>query len=172
MRLWHKDLIPYLPKQQLVAQWRECCAIAKNIAEKASPNYLLVNKIMNYPIDYFYYYTSYVMDEMMKRGYRINSKSLSNFSKNQPLFNWYYSTMHRIGIKIYPDWHNERYLKQCLFNLQEKYDCGGIPENEWKRIEEKFGEYLKSNSELEKEVEDLREYKMEHQTLYVDPMSW
>lgn len=23
MRLWHKDPIPYLPHQQLVAQWRE-----------------------------------------------------------------------------------------------------------------------------------------------------
>lgn len=25
MRLWHKDLIPYLPRQQLLGQWRECC---------------------------------------------------------------------------------------------------------------------------------------------------
>lgn len=34
MRLWHKDLIPYLPRQQLIAQWRECCAIAGSIAKK------------------------------------------------------------------------------------------------------------------------------------------
>ena len=41
MRLWHKDLIPYLPKQQLISQWRECCCIAKNIADNGTPNHLL-----------------------------------------------------------------------------------------------------------------------------------
>lgn len=78
---------------------------------------------------------------------------------------------HIYNTKIFKYWHNERYLKQCLFNLQEKYDCGGIPENEWKMIEEKFGEYLKSNSELEKEVEKLREFKRTYQPLYIDSMS-
>ena len=46
MRLWHKDLIPYLPRQQLLGQWRECCCIAKSIHDKGSPNHLLVNKII------------------------------------------------------------------------------------------------------------------------------
>ena len=50
MRLWHKDLITVLPRQQLMAQWRECCCIIKNITEKGTPNHLLVNKIMNYDI--------------------------------------------------------------------------------------------------------------------------
>lgn len=144
MRLWHKDLIPYLPRQQLLAQWRECCAIASNIAKKGTPNHLLVNKIMKCPIDYFHFYTSYVIDEMKKRNYKVNDKSIINFTINQPTFiNLYYCTIHRIGINIYPDWHNERYLKQCLFNLQEKFDCGGIPKDEWKVIEDKFGYLMK-----------------------------
>lgn len=25
MRLWHESLIPYLPRQQLLGQHRECC---------------------------------------------------------------------------------------------------------------------------------------------------
>ena len=29
MRLWHIDLIPYLPKSQLLAQWRELNSIFK-----------------------------------------------------------------------------------------------------------------------------------------------
>lgn len=29
---------------------------------------------------------------------------------------------------------NERYLKQCLYNLQEKYDCDLITDKEWKLI--------------------------------------
>ena len=31
-------------------------------------------------------------------------------------------------------WHNERYLRQCYYNLQEKYDCGLIKEREWREI--------------------------------------
>ena len=34
MRLWYKYLIGVLPQKQLLGQWRECCLIAKNIAEK------------------------------------------------------------------------------------------------------------------------------------------
>ena len=49
MRLWHKDLIDVLPNGQLLGQWRECCAIARNIKAKGTPNHLLVNKIMDYP---------------------------------------------------------------------------------------------------------------------------
>lgn len=35
MRLWHKDLIKVLPKEQLLGQWRELACIAKNIKKKA-----------------------------------------------------------------------------------------------------------------------------------------
>ena len=56
MRLWHKELIPYLPRQQLLGQWRECCAIAKSIAETGTPNHVLVNKIMEYPKPHFVLY--------------------------------------------------------------------------------------------------------------------
>ncbi|PBH86861.1 pyrimidine dimer DNA glycosylase/endonuclease V, partial [Clostridioides difficile] len=31
MRLWHKDLIDVLPKNQLVSQWRELLAIKGSI---------------------------------------------------------------------------------------------------------------------------------------------
>ena len=49
MRLWHKDLIGVLPQKQLVSQWRECCAIVRNIAVNGSPNHIPVNKVMDYP---------------------------------------------------------------------------------------------------------------------------
>jgi len=127
----------------LIAQWRECCAIAGSIAKKGTPNHLLVNKIMKYSIDYFHFYTSYVIDEMKKRNYNVNDKSIINFTKNQPTFNLYYCTRCRTGINVYSDWHNERYLLQCLANLSEKYDCGGIPEEEWQKIKSAFPEQIK-----------------------------
>lgn len=60
MRLWHKDLIQILPKNQLLSQWRECCCIARNIAVNGTPNHILVNKIMDYGIAHFYSYTKLV----------------------------------------------------------------------------------------------------------------
>ena len=56
MRCWHKDLIPVLPKQQLMGQWRECCLIARSIEKHGTPNHLLVNRIMDYPMDHFWTY--------------------------------------------------------------------------------------------------------------------
>lgn len=68
MRLWHKDLIPVLPRQQLLSQWREVCGIAANIAQKGSPDHILVNKIMNYPVDNFVIYTDMVIKEINSRN--------------------------------------------------------------------------------------------------------
>ena len=128
MRLWHKDLIHVLPRQQLLGQWRECCCIAKNIAEKGTPNHILVNKIMDYPIEHFITYSHYIYKEICQRGYKADWTKFQKYSENRTLLIEYDS--------LFKDWHNDRYLRQCFYNLQEKYDCGGISEEEWKRIEE------------------------------------
>lgn len=129
MRLWHKELIPYLPQKQLVAQWRECCCIARNIAIDGTPNHILVNKIMDYPIGHFWFYTNCVIFEMKERGYNVDvEKFLKWYRKiENPLL--HFETYPED--EIYKDWHNDRYFKQCFYNLQEKYDCGGISEVEW-----------------------------------------
>ena len=131
MRLWHKDLIPVLPKQQLVAQWRECCLIAREINVKGTPNHILVNKILNYPIEHFFFfrYSRRVFNEMCYRGY---NPDWNKFNKYIPEF----LSAEYEYINIFEGWHNDRYLTQCYYNLQEKYDCGGIPDNEWKKLED------------------------------------
>lgn len=123
MRLWHKDLIPVLPKQQLLGQWRECCLIAKNIAEKGTPNHILVNRIMDYPIEHFFRYGIRVMNEMERRGYKVDLYKFTRWFDRLSAEREYES--------IFDTWHNDRYLKQCYYNLQEKYDCGGITQAEW-----------------------------------------
>jgi uncharacterized protein (TIGR02328 family) len=130
MRLWHKDLISVLPRQQLLGQWRECCLIAKNIAEKSTPNHILVNKIIDYPIEHFHYYAGMIYDEMERRGYKCD------YSK----FDWYIhlNENHCTYDKLFKDWHNDRYLSQCFYNLQEKYDCGRINETEYALIRRKI----------------------------------
>ena len=138
MRLWPKDLIPVLPRQQLLGQWRECCLIAKNIAEKGTPNHLLVNKIMDYPIAHFSTYIDLVIKEMHERGYRINRASyvdmIINLSNAKEFFKDGPTGCNTI---IFSGWHNNRYLWQCVYNLEEKYDCGGITEEEWQKIADK-----------------------------------
>ena len=136
MRLWHKDLIPVLPRKQLISQWRECCAIARNIAVNGTPNHLLVNKVMNYSKWHFYTYTTKVCRECEKRGYNINRARFFKWF-NQ----WDDGTVQTDDLvahdDLFADWHNERYLKQCYYNLQEKYDCGGITNEEWMKIVER-----------------------------------
>ena len=126
VRLWHKDLIPYLPRQQLIGQWRECCAIAKSIAENGTPNHVLVNRIIDYPMCHFSLYSEIVFTEMMMRGYSPDSKK---FTMYLPLGSTVISKKELFG-----NWHNERYYWQCYFNLQEKFDCGAIPSDEFDKI--------------------------------------
>lgn len=133
MRLWHKDLVPVLPRQQLLGQWRECCCIASNIAKTGSPNHILVNKIMNYPIGHFFTYSiDYVVNEMKNRGYKVDT---NKFWKHFSIGDNYQIPTHE---ELYSDWHNVRYFKQCFSNLEEKYDCGGINEEEWLKINNYF----------------------------------
>jgi len=126
MRLWHKDLIRILPRQQLLSQWRECCCIARNITENGTPNHLLVNKILDYPAAHFNVYAIAVYDEMKRRGYKCDFDKFRRWWCNRNR-DWELR-------EIFPDWHNERYLRQCYYNLQEKYDCGGISEEEWNKL--------------------------------------
>lgn len=133
MRLWHKDLIKVLPKQQLLAQWRECCCIAKNIKTKGTPNHLLVNKILRYNKSHFYNYCCLVVNEMLDRGYSVSEKS------RKIIFDYVDAEERQVGSSIsheelFKNWHNYRYFFQCYYNLQEKYDCGGITEDEWNKI--------------------------------------
>ena len=131
IRLWHKDLISVLPRQQLLGQWRECCLIAKNIAEKGTPNHILVNRVMDFPINHFYRYGIYIVEEMTRRGYYCDKQK---FKKYFDTDQYQFVRMEN----VFPEWHNERYLRQCYYNLEEKYDCGGISEHEWIKVREKF----------------------------------
>lgn len=137
MRLWSYQLLPYLPRLQLISQWRECCCIAKSIAEKGTPNHILVNKIMDYPIDHFVEYCCNVCLEMEYRGYKCDS---SRFYK-------YFATKDIVvplridGERIFPDWHNDIYLRENLYNLEEKFRAGGIPADEWQVIYDRFKDF-------------------------------
>lgn len=134
MRLWHKDLIDVLPDNQLKGQWRECCLITKALHD-GNLNHLLVNKVKDYAPDHLWTYGRMVHDEMRKRGYKVD---FERFNQWFP-FGGY---GHIDRDTLFDGWHNDRYLLQCYYNLQEKYDCGGISEEEWKRVEDRVREVM------------------------------
>lgn len=130
MRLWHKDLIPVLPDKQLLRQWRECCAIASNIANKGKPNHILVNRIMDYPLEHFYRYAELVDIEMKHRRFASDFRKFYDHMAELD-----FDTMNIVSTdELFKDWHNRRYLLQCIYNLQEKYDCDGIKDEDWSKL--------------------------------------
>ena len=119
MRLWHYELIHYLPKSQLLAQWRELNSIFKK-----QPKHILINYVYEYPKNDLKEYACIVIEEMKSRGYKI--KNMDNFkayfgSKLLPA---------PIDGKLFRNHHTFRYLHQCFYNLQEKFDRGQADFNE------------------------------------------
>ena len=129
-RLWSFQLVPFLPRQQLLSQWRECVCIAKSIHDKGTPNHILVNKIMDYPISEFNDYCNIVLVEMIKRGYNVSESSINKLDK----YIDFWPDSDKQYSKPFYTWHTNRYLNQCISNLQEKYDCQGLTEEEWKKL--------------------------------------
>ena len=128
MRLWHKDMLTVLPREQLVAQWRELSAIAGNIQTKGTPNHILVNKVLYYSFDHFISYAKELRDEMTVRNYRTMDSVWNKIVALKP--DWQ-EVPH---CNLYFGWMNDDYFKVCYYNLYEKYTCGGIREEDWKNI--------------------------------------
>lgn len=111
-RLWHKDIIKFLPKSQLIAQWRELNSIYAK-----QDNHILINYIYNYPKFYLYSYSQIVIKEMTNRGYKINKWDNYN--------NYFEDCAKDIWInELAFNEHNEQYFMICYYNLMEKFIRG------------------------------------------------
>ena len=140
MRLWHTALIEGLPREQLVAQWRELSAIAGAVQKNGTPNHILVNFVLDYDWIHFISYAYYVRKEMTRRGYRtmnnvwekICSLDLNPITEEDilPLE------------EIYPEKMNKEYCEICYYNLLEKYRCGGIMESTWIALENPYYAFM------------------------------
>lgn len=131
MRLWHYKLIPYLPKDMLVSQWRECIAI-KRQWEKGTLKHRLVSYVKDYEPECFVSYVYWLTREMDDRNIKYQKKYYEEIESM--------CTFGRLTIFNLSDYkqykeHNDRYLKQCYYNLEEKHDRGIITDEEWQPIE-------------------------------------
>lgn len=113
MRLWHVDILEFLPRTQLLAQWRELNSIFSK-----EDKHVLINYIYEYDKKDLYVYTNKVINEMYSRGYQIRS-----FEK----MNNYFSEVLdgcESAQKVFKRHHNKEYLQICYFNLKEKFIRG------------------------------------------------
>ena len=118
MRLWHTSLIPALPREHLVAQWRELSSIAGKIQLNGTPNHVLVNFVTDYDFNHFISYAYYIRQEMTTRKYRTMNTVWEKIVSLKP--NW---TLLPIE-EVYKNKMSNFYLTVCYYNLYEKYDCG------------------------------------------------
>ena len=127
MRLWHQSLLPYLDRQHLLGQHRECCALrGKGWGRPHS----VVNYVFNYDPAYLVAYHYCVMEEMERRGYHPdrtwNNPDWRGFAlEEQPNFaihsfvDGLWADVNQIQRIIYPE-HNREYLDECIAILKEK----------------------------------------------------
>lgn len=135
MRLWHKDLLPYLPDLQFRGQLRETIAIMRYWKNNGKTHHLLINKVMDGGraelVSYFIDYTGVYAK---RYGKDIYTKFIGEFLTFCPFYSYnpYYFTT----------WHNQEYLRVCMANLYEKYRFGmgktKIKEDEWQILIEGY----------------------------------
>ena len=125
MRLWPLAILDQLPRQQLLGQHRECCALrGKGWGRK----HATVDYVFKHPYFWLFAYHKRIIDEMVKRGYRISiewgcvdyrGKKMGD--EHSRFTSWSYLDVEYLknNPSIYPE-HDEAYLAECMANLARK----------------------------------------------------
>jgi len=116
MRLWHEQMIPLLPKNQLLGQHRECCALRGNGWKK---KHKTVDYVFSYSPYELFLYHSLVMDEMEKRGYQVSIEWRDKNYRGKIAEKYRNLEEKMIDGPIYKE-HNQQYLQECIENLRKK----------------------------------------------------
>ena len=116
MRLWHEQIIHLLPKNQLLGQHRECCALRGNGWNK---KHKTVDYVFTYSPYNLFIYHSKIMDEMEKRGYRVSKEWRDKNYRGQKAESYSNLEETNISSPIYKE-HNNEYLLECIENLAGK----------------------------------------------------
>ena len=125
MRLWHQFLISKLPRQQLLGQHRECCALrGAGWGRKHS----VVNYVFDHEPECLVAYHYLIMNEMRRRGYNPNEVWYEKDYRGTALGteqNWcstelLYKILEKSSVDCIYQEHNNEYLQECLNNLKEK----------------------------------------------------
>ena len=123
MRLWHEKLIPYLPRQQLLGQHRELCALRG--AGWGRPH-SVVNYVFDHDPGRLVAYHWRVMQEMHRRGYKPDPDWIDPNWRGKTLGRqegWvnpcFVELVYDENALVYRE-HDDAYLQECLDNLKGK----------------------------------------------------
>lgn len=120
MRLWPLSILPQLPRQQLLGQHRECCALrGKGWGRK----HATVDYVFKHPHWWLYVYHYEILREMTRRGYSFDVDWLNQLYRGRILGfdeNLRLEPVRNIRLdSIYPE-HDAAYLDECISNLARK----------------------------------------------------
>lgn len=116
MRLWHEELIPLLPRQQLLGQHRECCAMRGNGWGK---KHRVVDYVFKHSLHDLELYHAKVMQEMFNRGYKVSSEWFYRNYRGKHINTVPNDLIPLIKEKVYLE-YDEVYMHECLENLAKK----------------------------------------------------
>jgi len=119
MRLWHVDLICHLPKQWLMGQHRECCALrGKGWGRKHST----VDYVFEHPYSMLVHYHFKVISVLIQQ-HKVNIDNRWLYGNYRGKRIGYehspFTAVKLLGTKDYPE-HDENYKQECLENLKAK----------------------------------------------------
>lgn len=119
MRLWHEDLLPLLPRAQLLGQHRDAARSGALLGKKACGGGLCIRPSAEYLI----LYHLRVMMEMARRGYRAEPCWASPGYRGRRCEAREIDTALMALLAgrrpVYPE-HGPLYLEECLENLRQK----------------------------------------------------
>lgn len=98
----------------------------------------MVSYVKNYDTSFFSNYVTLIANEMDRRNIKFKVQYLDEIFE-------FSSNLNTVLFIPYPE-HNDRYLMQCYYNLQEKADRGIISEEEWEPIQNFWDKFIKEKS--------------------------
>lgn len=123
MRLWHEKLLDKLPREQILGQHREACALRGNGWHK---KHKTVDYVLKSPFLMLVAYHFKVMSEMERRGYNVDPEWKEYNYRGKTLGYDAYTGGDIASLQdylsrdtIYPE-HNDEYMQECLDNLKRK----------------------------------------------------
>lgn len=124
----------YFHVNNYYGQWRELNSIFKR-----QDKHILINFVYDYPKEHLLCYTDKVIAEFDERGYKINKiENYRQYFKDITLEKYRKFLKAGREYTIFAKKMDNRYLRECLYNLEEKAICDGISKEEWQKIYEKY----------------------------------
>lgn len=125
-RIWHKDLIKFLPNNLLLILYQNLSEYAYNpvVPKRVNPYKYKLNEFNK---SHFYNYCCEVFNELSNRKDVDEITEIFLERYNEIIKNFVSDEEKQIGASItheelFKHWHNDRYLIQCCCELQEMCD--------------------------------------------------